>query len=922
MSPFIYTRATVASTFASLIAAFVLAEGAAVAESHFNRQQSNVSSRQPSDTFKLVGTYSGIGSMLASVVAPGPTLGSQRLYASYTYSGNTFDVLSIDPDTGNTIVFHNPIPGEYGAWGLISGPDGNVYLGTFPHAHLLKLDPKEETLVDLGRPSSTEAYIWSLAFGSDRRLYGGTYPNCKLVRYDPATEHLDDLGRLDPIQEYARFIAPSKDGFIYAAIGTNANFAAYQISTGALQEILPPPAQSVAFPKVYLGTDGNVYGTVNGRKFSLNQWTATELNSGAIAPAATTDELSDGRTVSLTESLSVSGAETLTIEVTDPTTRETVGHQVPYAGAEMSLFRIGLGPDGALYGSTAMPANFFRAVPNQNSLEQLGIVGDGEVYSFLSRGDSLLMAAYAGLATLMQYQPEVPFVQTTGSGNPVTVRFSRDNDSWRPEAMINGPDGNVYVGAIAGYGLLESPLIAWNVEKSSVQLYDVVPNQSVVSLTSWQNLIIGGTSSLGGPGSQPTQGDAELFIWNPATQHMDFQIVPVVGAKSITDLVTAANGLVYGIANDTLFEFDPETLRITGRQTLPFSTAIYNSATVDETGRIWGLAESGIFSVDTKSLNATMLASSPLQISGGFAFGHGNIFFISGASVYSYAVPLAPVTVQVLPAQTTLSPASTLSAIATVTGDGVTPVGTVTLSNNGQILSSGTLSAGSYTFKIPTSSLISGTNDLLVRFSGDTNYAPNTGEATVTYAGPAFTLAATATETITAGSTATSTVTVTGLNDYVGSVALTCSLTSAPFHATALPTCSPTVLTLVLNPGTPPGSTTISVNTTARAAAPMRSGFDNGRGWLGANDGAVLAILAFLVIPSRRRNWKSITVILPLMIFLSGMMGCGSNFALNAISGSSGNLGTSPGIYTFTVLGTGAPFVNPAPTTTFIVTVK
>jgi hypothetical protein len=564
MSTFIGVRLFVAPIIAVAMTAASLLAAPALPQHPSHHVPREVSVPLASRAFQLIGTYTGIGAQLAAVVAPGPTPGSERLYASYIYLGNTFDVLSVDPDTGDTTVFHNPVPGESGAWGMAAGPDGNVYLGTLPNAHLLKLDTQQGALLDLGRPSSTESYIWSLTFGSDNRLYGGTYPNCKLVRYDPATGQLADLGRLDPIQEYARFVAASKDGFIYAGIGVSiANIAAYQISTGQHQEVLPAAAQSVAFPHVYLGTDGNVHGTVSGLGFSLNQWTATELKSGVAVPAAPGNVLPDGRTVSITESLSESGSEILTLVVTNPTTKAKVEHVLAYQGEEIELFRIGLGPDGALYGSSAIPANFIRADMSQNSLQQIGMVGAGEVYSFLSHGNGLLMGAYSGLATLMSYQPGIPFSQAAESTNPGLVNFQGDNASWRPEAMINGPDGKVYVGALAGYGLLESPLIEWNTENGSVQLFDIVPNQSVVSLATWQDLIIGGTSSSGGLGSQPIRADAELFAWNPSTQEVEYQFAPVSGAASITDLITAPNGLVYGIAGKTLFEFNPQTQQIT-----------------------------------------------------------------------------------------------------------------------------------------------------------------------------------------------------------------------------------------------------------------------------------------------------------------------------------------------------------------------
>src|ERR1041385_2674479 len=129
--------------------------------------------------FELLGKYRGLGGLVASVVAPGPEPSSERVYLGYLYIENTIDVVAVDPATGAFRAFQTPAAGASGARCVAVGPDGNVYLGTLPRAHLLKLDTKAQTLPDLGRPSPTEQYIWDVAFGPDGKLYGATYPESK-----------------------------------------------------------------------------------------------------------------------------------------------------------------------------------------------------------------------------------------------------------------------------------------------------------------------------------------------------------------------------------------------------------------------------------------------------------------------------------------------------------------------------------------------------------------------------------------------------------------------------------------------------------------------------------------------------------------------------------------------------------------------
>lgn len=107
--------------------------------------------------FDLIASYRALGGLVASTAAPGSTPGTERVYASYLYDDSTLDVVAIDPNTGAAEVFHNPVKGEFGARNIAVGPNGDVYLGTLPHAHFLRLDRKAHRLIDLGLPARTRS---------------------------------------------------------------------------------------------------------------------------------------------------------------------------------------------------------------------------------------------------------------------------------------------------------------------------------------------------------------------------------------------------------------------------------------------------------------------------------------------------------------------------------------------------------------------------------------------------------------------------------------------------------------------------------------------------------------------------------------------------------------------------------------------
>lgn len=586
--------------------------------------------------FEHVATYRALGGLVATAIAPGPKPGSQWVYASYLYDDLTFDVIAIDPANGNTVVFHDPVPGEYGARNLAVGPNGDVYFGTLPNAHFMRIDWATRRMVDLGEPAKGEQYIWDTTFGTNGKLYGVTYPGCKLVSYDPSTGKLADLGRMDPTEEYGRWIVAGHDGFLYMGIGTaKANIAVYDPRSGEMREVLPRDAQIVGTAKPYMGVDGKVYAEIGSRVFALAGFQIRELPAGQKVLPAHRHPLRDGRIVDLT-------TQEGTLILRNPKTARETKFQIGYEGEPQQLFRIGFGPRGKLYGSSILPMHLVRIDIEAHTAKTIGLLGGGELYSLLAHNGRLDVASYAGLAPLMSYDPSLPF-HPSENGNPSFANYAGSDAHWRPRAMIEGPGGLLYVAGTAGYGQLEGPLVVWDGKSSQAQAYGpFIKNQSIISLTVWHKKIVGGTSTQGGGGSHPIAKNARVFLWNAATHKLEWQMVPVEGADRITDLITAPSGLVYGIAMSqsakTLFALNVRKESIVATQALPFSDVPYNSVVKASDGTIWGLGDSGIFRIDDAAHRAVLVAHSPVTIEAGIALRGHDLYFLSYSKVYRYDV--------------------------------------------------------------------------------------------------------------------------------------------------------------------------------------------------------------------------------------------------------------------------------------------
>jgi streptogramin lyase len=575
----------------------------------------------------------GLGACLKTLVGPGAAAGSERVYASHIYGGDVLDIIAVDPATGKAEVFPSPVAGEIGAWAMALGADGQVYVGTLPTAHVLRLDWAQRKLVDLGRPSETEQYIWQLALGADKKLYGCTYPSAKLVRFDPATGKGEDLGRMDEVEQYARSVAADDKGFVYVGIGmAKRHLVAYEIASGQHRDILTPELAGDGCGAVTRGADGVVYGVAGKQNLRLDGWTATPIPADQVrgpAPLA----LADGR---------VASYDGKAITVTDPKTGKAESNASDYKGKSQSLFRIGFGPDGQLYGSTAMPIHFIRADPDSERWEELGQPGGGEFYSFLAWKDVLLGAAYGGNAPLMVYRPGQPWApDTKPTGNPWLVHYEGENSGWRPMAMVAGRDDKVYIGAVSGYGVLGGPLCVFDPASGKVEAYpQVVQDQSVVALAVLPDgRLVGGTTIGGGGGSHPTQTEAKLFVWDPATRTKQFETVAVPGEGSVVALALGPDGMVYGAAGATLFVFDPKEQKVIETAPHGLGNVVYNAIFPGPEGRLYGVSSNGIFSIDPATRRPRVLAAYPGGIEGGAAIRGREIYFTSGPQIISHVLP-------------------------------------------------------------------------------------------------------------------------------------------------------------------------------------------------------------------------------------------------------------------------------------------
>lgn len=575
------------------------------------------------------------GGLMGCIVGPNGR-GGDALYFNFNQLSGKLFLVQVDPDSGEARQFN--APDGPGAWAFHVGPDQRIYLGTWDGGLILRFDPTQPDLgiQVLGKPSKTEEYLWQYDTGADGWLYACTYPQARLVRFNPRNDAMEDLGRMHPTEMYARSVAVGKSGHVYVGIGTSqGDLVAYDPATQTHQSILPPGLRGTpgwTTVGVSRRSDGNAYAEFGTNLFRLDGTSAVRV---ATAPDRPLLQLRDGRIVSK--------FERGRFAISDPATGTTVERTFRYAGAGDRIFMVGNGPNGCIYGSTAMPLEVFRFDPATRQSEHLGAMPGGEVYSMMEHEQKLYLCYYGG-AVMNLYNPAQPGWKfgSTPDSNPISFGGIGDGHL-RPRAMVRGPRGLLYIGSEPPYGQLGGAIGVWDpgVNRTIANYRHVITNQSIVSLA-WEprsGLLWGGSGNFGGGGTQPTEKEARCFAIDPDTGRKAFDVPLLSGARSYPATIAAA-GRVFTTAGDQLFVIDPVQQRVVATRKLPGNPV--EIALGQHGNRLIGLTSRAIYAVSLPDGEITTLGTSSKRIDCGFALDAHHVYFGCGTELMRFPIPPAP----------------------------------------------------------------------------------------------------------------------------------------------------------------------------------------------------------------------------------------------------------------------------------------
>jgi hypothetical protein len=503
--------------------------------------------------------------------------------------GEPAHLLGYDVESGTKLI-DLPMPGTDGAWTATVSSDNRIYTAS-SNGHLFRLKPRSAALEDLGKALPSEQLIWDVCAGENGEIFGATYPGCRVFRYSPK-EGFSDVGHgaLVAGENYVRAVAyDAATKKVYAGVGAHAHLVQLDPKTGEKRELLAERVKGEeavyslgVIPDKKSG-DRLLAWVVNRNKtlvYNLKTQTVErELPTGAVKSAigAPDSEVYYGSAGELM-SIGLAHAEQTSRAIIQcagmnastwlssnelciltshaellrysPGSGKAQTNSLQVSPQPIPIQSIELGPDGNIWTGGFLAGGTARFDPvtrktelfkGMSQIERMGVLGEKMYFGVYPHG------------RLYEFDPAKPW----GAHNPRQI--GQVPGQSRPMAVLGVPElARVFIGTVPEYGKLSGHLLVYEPAKEKLKDEgEIVSKQSVVSLAYANGLILGGTSVAGGLGIKAEAQHAKLFGWDPVSGKKVFELEPVTNSQAITALMNGPDHNVWGVANGTLFIFDP-----------------------------------------------------------------------------------------------------------------------------------------------------------------------------------------------------------------------------------------------------------------------------------------------------------------------------------------------------------------------------
>lgn len=569
-----------------------------------------------------------------------------------------YSLLMVDAETGKSeqypLPFNNTKKDSPFASVLSSGNRFYSHFGD----HFVEFDPVKRAFTF--HKKTTPQMAMGMTEDDNGKIWSVTYPNSGVASYDPKSGEFNDYGSVyqQNWPQYQRYVAADDSGMVYFAVGnTKTQIIAFNPETKIAEPLIPEEERVHGTPFIYRDNNGKVYAELHkgdgkwvelykGERKPVENHTSSPKRIITDTQALVHKDFPDGA------QLQALNLPDRTITVIDAQTSMPRTHDIAYESEGAVIMGTELAPNGTLSGGTAFPMRAFSYDPVKD--EMINRPAYGQWNTVQTSYDLFYVGGYPR-GYLLEWDPSKPWVHTVANDPKTNPRllYVASPSIHRTHALLPLADrSKVLMAGTPDYGMTGGGLLIWDLKTSTPTLLtheQLLKDQSIFTMVELGNgKVLGGSTTVAGTGGEKLASEGELFIFDLATQKIEWHEAVFPGTQTYLQLTTGPEGLVYGIADRTkFFVFDPEKREVVSSQDLGEDVGQTASqqgprVLIHGDGELYMLLRNGIAKIDQAEHKVSRIVDTPTPIEGGGAFFNGRLYYSHGSRLYSYDVSKTP----------------------------------------------------------------------------------------------------------------------------------------------------------------------------------------------------------------------------------------------------------------------------------------
>lgn len=543
----------------------------------------------------------------------------------------------------NKVWDQKTLPNASSAWAMTVDDNQNVWIGGTPDGHLYQYKPNTKSLNNIGKATSKGTSIHDLESVKSGVVFGSTSTDGKVFRYE-AGKGFTDLGQVLEEKTLARSLAYNEQtNTLFAGVGAKAQLVAWNLTTNQKESILPKKYQGETSVYDLDEENGLLFAKLEPSKKILvfdsqtlefkKEISASSRGVSSVSPeedvvyyshgyALQKYDLSTGVTTQIPGTLK--GTEAVSLDIIDlnnkiypgssvvgllgnsgtfllynPETSSLQVNKLNLPAQSIPIYNVEKGPNGQIISNGFVSGQVSAYDPLTKATNQLVKVGQAE--SMVTLNDKLYLGVYPG-ANLYEFNP---------SNTAANLLFAVGNGQDRIVAMAaDNATNTLFMGTHPKNGEVGGALGIYNTATNSKTIRrNIVSNQSVVSLATSNGYVYGGTSIFSNSKSEGTL-TAVFFRLNAKSPNGKIETIslPLTRPRMIHSLVTASNGVIWGLSDGNLFAYDPKTKSTKTINITPTTSGRFKNGNlvIGKDGMIYGTVENKLFLVNPTTMKKTI----------------------------------------------------------------------------------------------------------------------------------------------------------------------------------------------------------------------------------------------------------------------------------------------------------------------------